>query len=492
MASDFTTHSGSISSATAIARGDLPAAGGAALVGATGFATGGGGVPASASVPPDAKWANMLMSEIANVIDLKLGALDPLDYGQMATALEAILAIESASFDTGPVTTLHKRLVAASTASQASGEDAFVVASITGVASALNTLVASSNACSASNASATVLSSDTCAASGAQSTLAASRRAKASGTRSIVLASHGSVADDVEASGDHAAAIACYGAAAGTGKTIVAGEYSAALASGADSDVDGDYCVSIASENCTVGNATNGTHHAAIASTGMTLATAGKQLVASIASSGSTISAGGAVVIGCKSNVTADQANSVALASDGGGGFAAQGPEQVFGGYNALRRWRIDSRTGSFFSHVASPGSYNSSGADYAEYFRSLDGVDIAKGTLLTRKRKGVKVAGDGDCVDFVVSTSAAVVGNGKEDGSREADNDYTLCSMLGQVPVKVDATISNEAIDAAESGGCELYVKAMDGGIGGASAMPSRIVAMEMIEDGLCMCLIR
>jgi len=437
----------------------------------------------------DHDFANHLQEELAAVAVLKGAALNKASDTQCATALSAIKGIDAALATTGSVTSTWQRLVASSQTSTSSGANSAVVASITGVSSGLNSAVVASNVCTASNASSLALSSDTCTATNTQSTVVASRRSKASGGRATIMSSNGNAADDVEVSGTNSVAIASTGSTAGLGPTVVSSDYAAAIASGEDTDVEGDNCVSIASENCTVGNATGGTFNAVIASKVCNVSTASKQASAVIASANCDVNEGTSAVIGCKSNVSSSHICAVALGSDGGGGFGSQGAYQVYGGDNAARKWRIQSTTGDFFSAT---GTYATGGADYAEYFNNLEDEAIEPGTLLKRKGLGVVIAESGDRVDFVASTSPAVVGNSLEDGSRIDDPKFALCAMLGQVPVKVDGSIDAELIEAVEGYGDELFIESGDDGRGKRSLEPTRIVAMEMIADGLCMCLIR
>jgi len=337
MASDFTTHAGSISQATAIARGDLPAAGGSPLVGATGYATGGGGTPALASVPPDGAWANMLMSELANAVGIKGAVLIPGDNTQLATALNGVQALTSDSVSVITATTTHRRLVAASFFSTASGADSAVLAGSTGVASGDISLVAASNTCTASATAAVCLSSLNSSATAASATVISSSYARASGSRSFIAAGEGQAANDIEVSGDESAAIASYGSTASP--MIVDGTRNAAIGtiSGTWSATSTD-CVAVASNDPTfVGTSS---YCADLGSTGSNYATA--------------ISHGGS--LGC-TDADLDHNWAVAVGSDRPG--TSPQAECIYGGKAGTLTWMLDSSGGNF---TATGGVINLSG----------------------------------------------------------------------------------------------------------------------------------
>ena len=223
MADDFTTHAGSVLDTLAVTRGDIPAlpAGGCSLFSATGYATGGGGVPARASVPPDAKWANSIKCEIGNVV--KLGTvggvvtLVPGDNGQMADVLVGAPGIYSASGATGAISNVNTRVVIGSISSSAPN-------ALSGVYS--------SQSCMAAGGASPIIGSTTSTTSG-------------SGTSTMVIA-----CDNTNTNGTRTAAVASddgtinYAFRSGLFATdtcsITAASNMAALVASSNGDVDGD------------------------------------------------------------------------------------------------------------------------------------------------------------------------------------------------------------------------------------------------------------
>ncbi|MDD5071375.1 MAG: hypothetical protein PHQ42_01425 [Patescibacteria group bacterium] len=102
-------------------------------------------------------------------------------------------------------------------------------------------------------------------------------------------------------------------------------------------------------------------------------------------------------------------------------------------------------------------GSYLTNGADYAEYYYSIDNnlepgeavcVDIERENAVKRCER----AADGNLMG-IVSTKPAIVGNGgpgKNGMEKSKDNHYAIIGMLGQVPARV--TTANGPIRPGDS----------------------------------------
>jgi len=104
----------------------------------------------------------------------------------------------------------------------------------------------------------------------------------------------------------------------------------------------------------------------------------------------------------------------------------------------------ITTSTGNIFRLTASgvayaAGSWQSGGADYAEYFYTRDS-DLTSGEAVcvdvTRSNAVVRCARTGDDnIMGIVSTRPAIVGNSKE--GYENNPSYKIVAMLGQIPAK-------------------------------------------------------
>lgn len=242
-----------------------------------------------------------------------------------------------------------------------------------------------------------------------------------------------------------------------------------------------------------------------------------------------TVSGDHSAAIGCETDATTDVAGDgcVLLASEGAipayeTSPGNPGDHQIYGGVKILgtptRTFRINVGTGSFYALAdglddanfadadsravkqnASGGSaYNAGLADFAEWFPTLDGEYLAPGTIVTRRRKGVRPAESRDVILGAVSWGAAVAGN-RPNGDGDIDPaKWSLVALMGQVQVKVDSTVTNEAIDAAESKHMVLCVRADQNGVGTVAGygndalMPTRLQAMEVTRPGYCLCLVR
>ena len=89
---------------------------------------------------------------------------------------------------------------------------------------------------------------------------------------------------------------------------------------------------------------------------------------------------------------------------------------------------------------VYSDGNYESSGADYAEYFFTRD-MDLEAGETVcideenNNAVKRCQRSGDVNIMG-IVSSNPSIIGNGKD--GRENDENYKVIGMLGQIPAKV------------------------------------------------------
>ena len=346
MADDFTTHAGSVLDTLAVTRGDIPAlpAGGCSLFSATGYATGGGGVPARASVPPDAKWANSIKCEIGNVV--KLGTvggvvtLVPGDNGQMADVLVGAPGIYSASGATAAISNVNTRVVIGSIVSTtswalsgvyssqactAAGYGSACLAASTCVASGDISLVSASNTCTASETASMCLSSLNSSATAASATVIAASYAKASGSRSLIAASEGQAADDIEVSGDDCAAVASYGSTAQP--TLVAGARNASIGTvGGTWNATSAECVSVACNTPTFN---------ASSICCADLGSAGSDYKDHIVHGGS---------LGCI-DANIDHNFAVALGSNSPG--PSPSPACIYGGQGGTMTWNVNSETGN-------------------------------------------------------------------------------------------------------------------------------------------------
>lgn len=92
-------------------------------------------------------------------------------------------------------------------------------------------------------------------------------------------------------------------------------------------------------------------------------------------------------------------------------------------------------------------------GADYAEYFENLNPGEIEKGAIVALENGKARTAVAGDSfIIGVVSTNPAFVGNygdvkNRDEIANEKENrktEWTLVSLVGQVPVNVKGAISH------------------------------------------------
>lgn len=293
--------------------------------------------------------------------------------------------------------------------------------------------------------------------------------------------------------GERAASIASQGAA-------VHGARSAAVAS-EDATVDAANAAAIAAKNvpvespqsaaiaCEGGEITGGAHAALLAA--LTCAVSGER----------------AAVIG-SSDTEVQSDDAVAVASDGvlmtgaaadrclGGGTTAGGSAAgVFGDYLT---WVIESDTGT--GHFA--GGAVSTGLDYAELVENAEPGVLPCASLLTWRAGRAALACDGDDLAGVVSSAPGVLGGdgmawggayardefGRriigEDGRalrspafredagryvprRKRPAEWTPVALLGQVPVRVDASVVAEAA----AGGAVYVVPSLTPGVGRAAA---------------------
>ena len=195
---------------------------------------------------------------------------------------------------------------------------------------------------------------------------------------------------------------------------------------------------------------------------------------------------------------TVSRGSSVLIASTGGVTPAGGAPStcQLYGGSGGTVTWRVDGTTGDFWYE----GTLQGTGADYAEYFQNLTGEEIPPGTLVTRRRQGVRPAQHGDRVLGVVTTHPALLGASPESEERHIHPDqWTPVALLGQVPVMVDVVLSPDLIDETESRGDCLYVTAYENGRGEITGTETRLEVMDVLtpynpDQGytLCLCLIR
>ena len=207
----------------------------------------------------------------------------------------------------------------------------------------------------------------------------------------------------------------------------------------------------------------------------------------------------------------------------------------VMGGYSAStltpsgsaqnQTWRIYSADGSSYWD----GTSNNSGADYAEMFKNVVAGVIPIGSLVARSGAGVRVAQSGDRLLGVVSAAPSVLGNSgavawsgrnkrDEFGAvvmeldknkvlapvRNPDFDpskpytpraerpaeWTAVGLLGQLPVRVDATV---VVD------CDV-VSGKDGvGTAGDNKRGAQLECMEILSPfdaargyGVALCMVR
>jgi len=189
----------------------------------------------------DKDFANTLQEEMVNVAIMKGAALVKGTNTQMATALNGIQALASASVDTGQKTTTHRRALVASYLSRASGANSACVASTLSFASGDNSAVVAGNGTVTGNYSAAIACVSTAGA------------VTVTGNNSAVIASDGGIVDDDRSAiiasltcrvrGERNAAIASDDGDIGTTKN------NSAMIATRDADVDHSLCVAIASDD---------------------------------------------------------------------------------------------------------------------------------------------------------------------------------------------------------------------------------------------------
>jgi hypothetical protein len=208
-------------------------------------------------------------------------------------------------------------------------------------------------------------------------------------------------------------------------KTVVTGVGSAVMASGA---VTVDDAVRSAAIGCG-GGTVEGTENVVLASNGCSIDGGNNAVIASrtttvdaTARSGAIgadsciindanvwmISAEECVASGGETDVVVLASRRVDTSLSG-----ATDPFQVMGGVSASPGggpplWRIDSQTGAFYGN----GTYASSGADYAEFFRNVDGVAHPAGRMVAMRDGGVTLGQVGRTPVGVVSVAPTLVGN--------------------------------------------------------------------------------
>ncbi len=441
----------------------LPAAG---AVGATvGYFTNGVTVPATV-VTGD--WANAVQEEIVAVATMKGATLDKTNRGQMATALDAIKAIQSTSSEASGVDTIHRHAAIAC-------DDAEIGESSGGV---VHTLVAASNNSKAKGFESAVIASKTCRAgdTGGSSiavAVIASENMAAEGNNGFVAASKCTDTDPAKTTGDHSAIIAASftnsaagvlgdesaivaaidsqvsgnsSAALADEGSVVSGSRALAAACNTNTDVSGNQAAALASASATV----SGDQAAAVASNGMTVSGDGAAALASGLGFGGTVSGDNAAAVasdepllsGTRSSslssfdcevAKADSAvigsqrctipggantNIVMLASYGcdantGQGGAGAAEFSVCGGWDnditghVPPSWRIDSNGG----HIRGDGTVATGGMDYAEMFENGDQAAHAPGRILTRRGKRAHLAQPGERILGVVSAHPTIIG---------------------------------------------------------------------------------
>lgn len=524
-----------VTGAVALARGDLgPAAAHPGLVGADYFSADAAGTPPHPTRGTSGQWHNMIVEEFQYVLDIGSLAhpngvtMDPTDNAQVASVVQgagAIFAPLYPATTTGYVSTPRRQAVIAVENCRASGDNSIVGASF-GDGDGLisgggdESFIFGCHADDVASASIGV----TGIASGILCAKTTDGDITVAGANSLTAAALTGNAHLLQNGGDRCALLGVRADAAGAG--ILSGASQCAAIASIDPAIYGgcfegfllgtDTCVVatdsfysgvVGSRYCT----SAGTHGIVAGCEYVELGALGSHNAA-IASRGATghptlITGTHSAMIGCsQSDGDMDGDQQVMLAS-GGTGFvdapAASG--QVFGGWNGVRTWRIDSQAGGFYASgtpsataamggAAGTGQYNMSGADYSEFFCNLDGTAIPVGTLVTRRRQGVRPAKSGDLVLGVISGQPGILGNRVHGDEAHNPEEWACVALLGQIPVAVDESITQDAIDKAEADGGALYLQAGYDGDGQATRAyhATRIECMEMVGDNVCMCLIR
>lgn len=515
-----------VTGATALSRGDLgPAAANANLVGADYFSADAAGTPPAPTRGDSGQFHNAIVEEFQYILDLgsinsPSGlAMDPTDNSQLSQVLKGVTGITADVSSTGYVTNVNTRVVIGSEGSRAAGDGTAVIAS-KGDGEGLVSASGSQSAVVATTVD--DVASNTAGVTGYHSLMAACHVDEGdltvSGNTSATLASYitnghglqnsgtrcliGASRSDTTGSGIITGAEQCVSLAntdpqlyaafnsllLGTElSTITAGAFRCAVLASRNSEAGGQDSAIIASEYCETEGSSTSAFLGCKGGSGHIFKITGNNSVA----------------VGCSGSDTyeMDGDNQVILAS-GDGVDAPAAAYQVFGGVSS-RTWRIDSQNGGFYASgtpsgsaaqtgTAGTGLFNMSGADFSEFFKNLNGVAIPGGTLVTRRRDGIRIAKSGERVFGVISTQPGLLGNRIE---RDEDHDlakYTPVALTGQIPVRVDETVTQDLIDSYENDGKALFITVGDSGVGTLSLTDTRIEAMLVLSDGLCQCVVR
>lgn len=392
--------------------------------------------------------------------------------------------------------------------------------SCTTVSGASRVAVVGSTSSDADGTNAGIMASTGATTDGTQTAVVASDGGDATGTNAAVVASH-----DAQATGAEAAAIAC---GAGTGATTVAGDHSAAIAC-EDSSVhaDAERCAALAALTCAVdgadsacvaskdSNTASGAAQALVAASRFGTASGVQAAVIASAGDSSTgddvvTSGNRSAAIGCGSGAAGARvvgSNSILLGSVNceladdytiGGGWAASAPAYD-GADNKSIKWTISSNTGDAWfggdlecaGDLTYAGTLTDSMADFAELFENASPGAIPAGLLMAREGRRVRVAGKGDYAIGPVSLRPALLGNATKE-RRQRPNLWTPVALTGQVPIRVDETVTTDSIVVAGAGG--IGTDAPNHRKRGA-----RIEVLEIVEPfdasrgyGVALCLVR
>ena len=157
----------------------------------------------------------------------------------------------------------------------------------------------------------------------------------------------------------------------------------------------------------------------------------------------------------------------VGIGSTGPGVLTIEGNNSTGAQFNLITAFNSTSRTGtsSVFrvrgdGQVFGEGAFQSSGADYAEYFKTTS-TDLEAGEVVcidVTNENGVKRCTNtsDNNVMGVVSTKPAIVGNSSVD--KEGNKNYVVVAMLGQIPAYVSTengpiTIGDSLTSASKPG---------------------------------------
>jgi len=493
-------YTNAVDSATALARGDLgPVAANPNLTNDDYFSCDSAGLPPAPTAATDAQWLNAVTEEMQYILDMGSvgtpGGLSPstTDNAQLAEVLAGAPGIYSHASDTTEVSTPNTRVVLAG-AGNVTGASSMVAASA-GAALAIPKVTGSQSV-----AEGVYAPNNQPLVSGNRSAL----RATDATAGTWAVSGNGSVAEGckngVSVAGNQCAATTSDNPTIGAGADL-----SRIDACGSGCSNEGEACHVHASQVCTIDNAS---YRSAIsASADCNIAGAAEAFIGGCYKVDVTGDQGAAVSVDSSGGTatTVDLPTTICVASDGNvpspsaaGTPPAAGAatkSQMYGGSGGVRTWRIDSYGAG--TDVAGTARFNggavTGGADLAEYFPTHDG-EVPRRRIVTRRRRSAKLAGIGDSILGVTSVRPGFVGNsGGEQDAHVHGPDWCLVGLLGQVEVEVDDTVSNELIDLHEKDGGALFIEPGENGVGTANLFgKTRLEAMEMIEPGLCLCLIR